>query len=242
MSKILVWDIETAMSLKADIGWVLCIGYKWLGEKEAHVIRIDDTPEFKKDRTNDKAVLKKFFEQLTKADMWVTWNGKRFDTRFLNGRHLLQGLPPLPNTHHWDGLLVSREAFAFTSNRLANIQEQVGCEDTKSALSKRMWQLAIAGDKKALDYVADHCKRDVLVTESVYLKLRSVGTKSPNQCILTENPDACPRCGTAGKLIKNGTRAAAKKRHTRYQCTACGGWSHGAPYFDLGTGPSNVAG
>jgi uncharacterized protein YprB with RNaseH-like and TPR domain len=238
--KTLIFDIETAMSLKADIGWVLCIGWKWLGEKTCNVIRIDETPEFKKDHTNDKGVLSRFYEVLKQADMVVTWNGKRFDMRFLQGRHLLQHLPPLPNLHHWDGLLVARESFTFTSNRLANIQELVEAKESKSPLTKRTWQQAIIGERKALSYVVEHCRRDVLVTEEVYNRLRSVGTKSPNLSSLVGDDKACPRCGKR-TLVKQGTRIASAKVHTRYQCSSCGGWSHGAPFIDRSVKP-NVAG
>src|SRR5678816_4274910 len=51
LSKLLLWDIEST-GLKGDFATILCIGYKWYGERTTKVISIMDFPRFKKDPTD----------------------------------------------------------------------------------------------------------------------------------------------------------------------------------------------
>lgn len=74
MAKILLWDIESS-NLNADFGYMICFGYKWLGESKVHVISIDDFDLHKKDPTNDREVCRAALDVLKSSDMWVTWFG-----------------------------------------------------------------------------------------------------------------------------------------------------------------------
>ena len=80
-AKILYYDIETAPNLSYVWGqyeqnviahvseWhMLCVSYKWEGQKRAQVCALDDFPEeFKKDPENDEHVAKKLFDLFDEA-------------------------------------------------------------------------------------------------------------------------------------------------------------------------------
>jgi uncharacterized protein YprB with RNaseH-like and TPR domain len=81
-ARILLWDIEST-NLNADFGIILCIGWKWFGEKKVHILRIDESPRYEKDKGDDSYVVKEFAKVLDSADVQVTWYGKRFDEPML---------------------------------------------------------------------------------------------------------------------------------------------------------------
>jgi hypothetical protein len=85
----------------------------------------------------------------------------------------------------------------------------------------------MAGNKNSLNYVAKHNRQDIVVLEQVYDKLRPTMRNHPNVNIVSGKMDACPICGTKGKLQKRGFHIARVSKKQRYQCTSCGGWSNG---------------
>jgi len=230
--RIILWDIETS-NLVANFGYTLCAGWKVLGEKQVHVIKISDFPLFKKEPTNDLEVVRTLREALTNADGWVTWYGSRFDEPYVNSRLLNHGLAPLPpmSGTHVDGWRIARFKMKLNSNRLASVSSFLGVEE-KTALDGPTWIKAMAGHKPSLEYVYDHCRQDVVVLEQVYEKIKVLHTGHFNINLtipnLTEG-DNCPRCGAKGKLQRRGFGFAHTSKHQRYQCQACGAWSRGKP-------------
>lgn len=102
--------------------------------------------------------------------------------------------------------------------------------EEKTPLNGPIWIKASAGDPKALKYVVQHCKQDVLVLEQAFENIRQLATSGPNMALITGNGNtgACPRC-SSGKLQKRGFRITAVCKYQRYQCQACGAWTHGKP-------------
>jgi uncharacterized protein YprB with RNaseH-like and TPR domain len=222
--KVLIWDIESG-SLNADFGVILCIGWKWLGQKKTHLIKITDNPGYDKDRTDDSQVCKDFVKILEQADLQVTWYGKRFDEPFLRSRliyHGIQGnLPPIP---HWDGWETARKELKLSYNRLVKLEDFLDLGEKKSPVSGRIWLKAVGGDRKSLKYIFDHCVADVLVLEEAYLKLRPyTRLNRPNLSAIKGRP-ACPACGEEGRLQSRGYQKNLLTRWRRYQCQACGAW------------------
>lgn len=226
--KIILWDIETS-NLNANFGFILCIGWKYYGAKKVNLIKISDYKDaFKKDCTNDYHVVKEAKKVLEQADGWVTHYGQRFDEPYLNSRLLYHGLSPLPpmGRAHIDTWRIMRYKMKLNSNRLNSATAFFNLEE-KTPVSGPMWIKAIAGDKKALKYVYEHCKQDIVVLEQAYDKLKPLHTTHFNINLATGVKDACPRCGEVGFLQKRGFQYAATTRKQRYQCQACGGWSTG---------------
>lgn len=76
-----------------------------------------------------------------------------------------------------------------------------------------------------MDYIVNHCRRDVLVLEEAYLRLRPLVLDHPSRGLV----DGRGGCGVCGKshLIKRGFHITRTRRYQRYQCTGCGAWSKG---------------
>jgi len=231
MSKILIWDIETIgmpNGLKADVSSIICIGYKWLGEKKTHVLKINDYSTFDSAPMNDKQLIKDFVEIYKQADVTVAHFGAVFDRRFLEGRCVMNDLPPLPDVKLMDTCLVARSKFAFRSNSLKNLAIAFGCAEQKGESNFPYdWINVLRGGKiakKAMHDISEYCKQDVRTLEEIYLKIRSRMGAHPHVGVIDGNDKkcSCQACGSL-KLKRNGIRVGAGGvRAQEVQCKECG--------------------
>ena len=221
--RVLLFDIE-ATDLEASFGHVLCVGYKYLDAKRTKVVSLEDVPKPKPGEEPDAPLMREIHRVLTEeADIIVTYYGKGYDRKFLNTRMLLADLPPLPplNSEHVDLYFTARGNLKLHSNRLQAVAETLGCPVEKTPVKAQTWRLAMRGDRKALAYVVEHCRRDVEILEWCYKKLRPFVRQHPP----TGAFGACRVCGAdrwqrRGRAIS--TTAVAKMR---IQCQGCGAWS-----------------
>lgn len=227
-TKICFFDIETS-NLNANFGYILSFGWKFKGDKDAHVISIADYPLFEKDPTNDKLLVKDIAKILMDADIIVGHYSQRFDVPFINTRLLTNGFHPLPPIAHIDTWRICKYKMKLNSNRLDTVSKFLRVPSEKSPVDGIHWVKAMAGNRKSLAYVIKHNKLDVLVLEEVYDRIRSLTTAHPNMNIVSGKSDACPVCGVGGKLQKRGFNIARTTRSQRYQCNDCGAWSRGRP-------------
>lgn len=240
MARILIFDIECyTHDFAADKGYLLCIGYKWLGEKKVGMIRPKDMEKFRKNPRNDRQMLKEFMALVEKADAVVSWNGKGFDWRFLQTRilkHRLGYLPPVP---HVDLLLTSR-ATTKMRRSLDNTGKFFDMKNQKIPLEIDRWMDAGRGDEKALQEIIDHCEADVLMTEEAYALFAPLSRVHPNVAIINGEPEGCPRCGKSGMLQRRGKRPvqvliekgriqALRHYRIRFHCQNCGHWPTSNP-------------
>jgi uncharacterized protein YprB with RNaseH-like and TPR domain len=219
-ARILLWDIE-ASNLSADFGITLAFGYKWFSEGEPKVIAISDFPRFKKDKTDDSIVVRQAYEILASADMWVTFYGSRFDVPYMNSRLLYHNIGVLPPIPHLD-LYYQAKKLKLHSYRLGSVGEFLGLPTEKTPLSGPVWIKAIAGDKEAMEYIREHCARDVALLEEAYQRLRVLTTRHPRVSMTLE---PCRVCG--GPVMRRGYSLVVrgeKKRKIRVQCKECGAW------------------
>lgn len=228
-AKICSWDLECT-NLKGDFGFLLCGCYKFLGDPIVHTVRIDQFRGFKQDPTNDKRLAVTLASVLAKADAWVTHYGDRFDRRFLNTRLLYHGQAPLPPIRMIDTWRIAHDNLALTSNRLATVAELFNLPG-KTPLKRQCWIKAMAGDRASLNYIAAHCKADVLALESSYLRLRCLCGKHINVSVFQTSQDGrvrCPVCGST-HVQRRGYGIAMARISQRFQCANCGAWGHGKP-------------
>lgn len=221
-ARILFYDIEST-DLDADFGNMLAFGYKFQGG-EAKVLSLLDTNKHcskcgRVDAVDDKPLIAQAHKVLASADMWVTWYGKGFDAKFINTRVLDAGLPPLPDIPHVDLYWTARGNLKLSSNRLANVQNFLQLPTHKTPLTRRVWRRAQAGDVKSIEYIIDHCEKDVDVLDEAYQRLKPYVRQHPR----VSTVEACRVCGEA--VQKRGF-ALTTLRGPRYrvQCTGCGAW------------------
>ena len=224
--RIVLFDIEAA-NLNANFGFMLCASWKYLGEKKVHTIDIRDSPTFKRDVTNDKYVAQELKKVIEGADAIVSWYGTRYDYPFVQTRLLGHGLTPMPPVPHIDGWRIAKYKMKLNSNRLATVSEFLEIPE-KTPLKPSMWIKAMAGDKKSIGYVIEHCEQDVRVLEEAYERIKPLTTTHPNINLVKDRPDSCPICG-GNHLQCRGYIIARTSKRQRYQCRSCGGWSSGKP-------------
>lgn len=219
---ILGFDIE-ASGLNADFGIMLCFGSKFVGRGRVEVLNILDYPGLdliKKERN----LLIDVSKRLLSADIWLGHYSQRFDVPFINTRLLYHRLPTLPAASaHIDTWKISRNHLKLRSNRLATISTFLGTEEEKNAIKPEEWIRALGGHRPSMGYIVEHCRRDIMVLEEAYLRLRPLAVDHPNRGILAKG-GACPGCGSKD-LQKRGMHITRTRQFQRYQCQKCGGWS-----------------
>lgn len=228
-SKVLVFDIETAgvQGLKADRGFLVCFGYKWLGDEKTHCLTIADYPG--KHDHDDTNLLKRARAVMEEADGLVAHFGEKFDRPYLQARLLQAGLGPLPESKLTDTCLLARAKLRLSSSRLGNLAEFLKCKTGKmeKGTGWPLWWLgAIHGDKRAIEKMAVYCKQDVECLEQVYLKMRPmIPTRYlPVNEAIGEVLKSCPGCG-GHRFQSRGWQYSELKRYKRWQCRDCGRWS-----------------
>jgi len=226
--RILSWDIE-ATHLRADFGYILCIGYKFLHWKKPRIIKIESSPKYKRDVTNDLYVCEEFKKIHDTADMTLTWYGGRFDYPYVNSRLLLDRRDKLRDVPHIDLWRTAKYQMNLTSNRLDNVARYMKLKDEKTSVRGRTWVKAMSGHRPSLKYIYDHCYADVLVLEEAYLAMRHIVKQHPNLALLGDTSiRRCPSC-TAIALTLAGKRVTRTSVQQRWRCTSCGSYSQ-SPY------------
>jgi hypothetical protein len=223
MARIGVFDIEChTFRFKADLGFMLCAGFKEFGKPGVEVLARDN---IQRNPLNDKKLVKAIYDKLLTYDMVVTHNGRWFDIPWLNSRLLHWGLAPLPSIPHFDTCDAAYKRLRV-GNSLKALGKFLGCKVHKTETDMNDWLLAGAGKKRALKTIVTHNIHDVRLTEEVYRRMRPLGFKHPNVALINEDGRQCPICGKKDTLQSRGWLPAKVNRAKRYQCTSCGAWSH----------------
>jgi uncharacterized protein YprB with RNaseH-like and TPR domain len=215
-SRILLYDIETT-DLDSDWGTLLCVGYKWLGDKNPTILSILDYPG--ESIIDDQNLVKAFNKVLAEAEMVITYFGKGFDQPWMIGKFLEYRLQALPNVPHVDLFFTAKSNLHVSRKSLDNLVSyfQLG---KKYWVTHRDWKLAKAGDEHAIKEVIKHCYVDVNLTEKLYTLLRPYIRLHPR--IAGWLP--CRYCGST-KLQRRGyAMTITKGRRIRIQCQSCSGW------------------
>ncbi len=217
--KILFFDIE-ATGLNAAFGTILCIGYKWEGEKKVYVPTILDDA---RNMLDDMPLVRDFADEFAKADYVVTWYGKRYDVPMIETKLLKHRLPPLAPKYHLDLWEAARSKFKLHSNRLQAFEKFLGTPDQKTDIDFDSWLKAAHGDKAAIAEVSDHCRKDVLVLEQVFDRMRPWLDKEPPRALFTGQSDGCPACGSL-HVERRGYKVAATRLYKQLRCLSCNKW------------------
>lgn len=162
-------DIE-ATNLKANFGVVIC----WciLPNKTNTFIEGCVTPdEMKgiggKKPTRDKRIIGELGVALRKFDRLVVHYGtdRKFDFPFLRSRALWHGadFPKYKELWVTDTWSIAKCKLCLSSNRLATIADFLHIKTKKTPITTEHWLDALSGFQESLDYILDHCHRDVKI-------------------------------------------------------------------------------
>jgi hypothetical protein len=226
--KVLIWDVETigVNALRSDLGSLAVFGWKWLGEKKAHSMTLEDfgglPGQRRKYVVDDKQLLKAASKLLNEADITVAHYGSVFDRRFFQGRLLINNLPPIPMTKMRDTKFIASSVANFTSNRLQNLALTLGLTEQKHMKTRDewpgWWMRVLAGDVASLRAMAKYCEQDVQTLEQLYLRLRPFDNAHPR----AYDKATCRVCG--GHIQYRGTSIVGELKYRRIFCTSCGKW------------------
>lgn len=165
-----VLDLETT-DLNADRGVILCACYE-SSRKPGRIqtLRQDKLSKSwaKGDRGNDKELVKAIMKVVKDHDVIVAHNGSRFDLPMLRTRALRWGLKPLKEVKLVDPCSISWRKFRLRSNSLGSLADHLGIKAQKTPLHMSVWMDAtLRGDKKAMNYIVEHCVADIKVLSAV---------------------------------------------------------------------------
>lgn len=193
--RILVYDIETAPMLahvwrmwdnnvglnQIDEDWyILSFAAKWLGEDE--IFYYDQRDAL--DQTDDSYILAHLWKLLNEADIVIGQNIRRFDTKKVNARFIMNGFPKPSTYRQIDTMVIARDQFGFTSNKLEYLAKTLCPEYVKSKHAKfpghELWVECMKGNAEAWDEMRSYNIDDIKATEGVYNVLSSWDNKLPN--------------------------------------------------------------
>lgn len=183
---------------------------------------------FQKDKRDDSLMLARLWELLDEADFIVAQNGKRFDAKKIKARMVLSGMPPPSPFIVIDTMLIAKEAFAFTSNKLEYMADKL------SKVKKRkhgmfagfeLWVEFLKGNPKAQQQMRLYNIDDVRSLREVYLALRPWAVGHPNvAAFYPDDETRCPKCGS-DDITPRGFQYTQTGKYQRMCCAGCGGWS-----------------
>ena len=230
--KILLLDLESSLILGFVWGlydqnlnynnivqdWhLLCWSAKWLFDSEV----MTDVLTVKEAKNHDdKRICESIWKLMNEADVIISHNGNQFDLKKFNSRFIKNGLNPPRNYQSIDTLMVARNGFGFTSNKLDDLCEFFGLPK-KTETNYDLWKRCFYGDAKALEDMVLYNKNDVSILEELYLKLRGWIKGHPNMNLWNEeSASVCPNC--SGEIEFDGDYYTPLNRYDAWRCKECG--------------------
>ena len=232
MPKILVFDIETSPLLSNLWGvyeqrvpleniqkewFVISWSGKYLFDSN---IMSDVLSPKEAINSDDKRILKSMWKLLDESDIIIGHNILKFDIRKLNARFIMNGLPSPSPYKTIDTLRVCKKQFAFTGYSLNYINKILGLRG-KAHTSYNLWLRCMKGDKEALKTMVEYNKRDVVITEDLYVKIRGWIRSDVNMGLYFDTDEAlCPNCGNSN-LEWKGYYYTTMNRFRSGKCLKC---------------------
>lgn len=216
------WDTFSDRSIPLDFilkpKSICTIAYKWYDKPECYVLVVDKPYD-------DKAILEAFLPEWSKADYAVA-HYSRFDKPFLAARLMANGLPSLPPVNDVCTYKLAKSHFgrSLNGNKLDHLGTILGV-GRKIKTQADLWVKCAAGDKQALQSMAEYNLQDVQLLNDVFRAMLPHVKSKLNFNLHTDEPILrCKQCGS-DHLEQRGFEFAANSMRHRYICKDCGSWS-----------------
>lgn len=232
--KILLYDIETGPNLGYIWGkyeqnvldyknewYILCFSAKWLDSKKTISRSLPDYKNYKKDKTDDSALVQDLWNLFNEADIVIAHNGLNFDNKKATARFIFHNFPPPAPYKTIDTLREIKRVASFNSHKLDDLGKTLGL-GRKIKTDFLLWVGCINGDMKSWQRMKSYNRRDVLLLEKFYKKILPY-IRHHNQGNY-DDKNICPRCGSS-KIQFRGYAVSLTAKYRRFQCLDCGGWS-----------------
>jgi uncharacterized protein YprB with RNaseH-like and TPR domain len=171
------FDIETT-NLNADFGVVLCgVVIEHDSKAEPDIFRLDElSDEWDQRRSYDRPCIKPLVDKLREFDLICAHNGARFDVPFLRTRLARWKQPTLRDIKILDPCLLARQKFKFSWNSLDKIAEFLGVSSKTPVRGETWIRAALDGDRKAMNYIVEHCVEDVKTLNRIISAMKDYST------------------------------------------------------------------
>lgn len=226
------FDIETMPNLvrtwrkwEQNVIWYERHGYLWSiswmieGSDKVYHKNITDFPLYKKDKYNDRDLVKFIWELMDKSDIVVAHNGNAFDTKTITGRFVHHRLPPPSPYKKVDTKLLYRMYLNEDSNSLKDIAMKHSLPLKLDTGGYGLWEKCENGDKKAIKEMKDYNNADVVTLKAAYKLILPYITNHPNIGVIIGERSVCPNCGSKhlqSRGVKYGKRS--------WFCVDCRSW------------------
>ncbi|WWO60244.1 exonuclease [Xanthomonas phage SB3] len=193
---------------------------------------VDQSKE--KDVFNDRKQAALLHQLLNAADFVLARNGKKFDLRKIKARLAILGFPPISPVSVIDPLLLNRNEFAFTSQKLEYTTGVIVPELRKYDHGKfpgfDLWIACMQNLPGAWDECEEYNRIDVGSMKAEYLKLRGWYSQHPNIAVYYTNKGdkfVCNKCGHDEMVPQDTPARTQVGTYQLLQCVQCGGHSRG---------------
>ncbi len=238
--KVLLYDVESSPNIAYVWGkyeqnalgdfikerQIISFAWKWLGEKEVHVLALPSFPGYKKNREDNRALILELHKLISSADIAIAHNINEFDDKMANTEFISHGLKPPPPHKTVDTLQFARSKFRFNSNKLGDLGKRLGLGEKVNTGGFELWAKCLQGDRKAWALMMAYNKQDVVLLEKIYLKMRPYMKLHPNMNA-ADRHIGCPVCRSVN-LRRRGWSYSNTGKNPRFSCNDCGKWSKGA--------------
>lgn len=247
MSNVIVYDIEVLSSLAADCGSIVCMSYKTLNKgRVKHLSIADYAKTYRKNVFDDSKLIVDIAKILDRADILIGHNAKSttkwgFDLKYINTRLIHHGHAPLKYIAEVDTLHdMSKKHLRLRSNKLIEVAKFLGApeewtDDKDDMKFPQDWNKVIIKEPGSMKKMLRRCDVDVLITEFVYNKLKTLVNSHPNigfQHGLHKDQYPCPLCGKSDMVYKKDNRYLTHRQsYERLHCkrNECGGHTFKGP-------------
>lgn len=241
--RILVLDIETAPMIAylwgmwqelRSIGsiendwYIMSYAYRWLGNDTVHGKALHGCSrygQYKAGTEDDRELIEDLWKLFNEADIIIAHNGDRFDIKKIKARMLTHIMKPPAPFRTVDTLKICKREFGLTSNKLDYIHKLLfGKEQGKvDTGGMDLWIRCLKGDLDAWDHMLEYNKRDIVILEDVYLRIRAWDRSHPNVAIMTDTEEpACTVCASTDLSALDTKVATNVSLFNAYSCNTCG--------------------
>jgi hypothetical protein len=193
---------------------------KWLDEPQVLAKALPDFKGYKPGSYNDEKLVKDLWLLVNEADIIVAHNGDQFDIKVFQARFIFHGLKPPKPFKTVDTKKATKKVARFNSNKLDDLSSLLENEK-KIKTDFDLWQGCIDGDPASWKLMVKYNKKDILLLEKLYLRLRPWINNHPNFTVV--NRALCPKCNSKN-IQYRGFTITQSRRYRRFQCLDCGGW------------------
>lgn len=228
--KVLIYDLEnspesgwywgrrydTNIIRKIDDWYILSYAYKWYGEPNSKIKFVRKAAR----KGDDKSLMKSLWKLYDEADAVLAHNGDAFDQKKAWTRMSYHDLGPTSSYVEIDTLKLLRTKFKHTSNKLDDIAEYYGIGRKLPTGGFDTWLGCMANDEKAWKLMEKYNKRDVVLLDGVYDRIKPYVRTKLNQQHWA-GLGVCPQCGS-DDMVRWGFRYTAAAKKQEYRCNTCG--------------------